>query len=65
LYPFTRRVILLLSTSYKIVFNILPSSLSLYTDEIIEDNQLGFDITDQLLIEYLHLSDTGEKIGVQ
>jgi hypothetical protein len=32
----------LLSTSYKIVSNILPSRLSPYIDEIIEDRQCGF-----------------------
>jgi hypothetical protein len=26
---------------------------------------VGFDVTDQLLIEYLHSSNTGEEMGVQ
>jgi hypothetical protein len=26
---------------------------------------VGFDITDQVLFRFLHLSDTGEKMGVQ
>jgi hypothetical protein len=36
------RGISLLSTPYKIVLNILLSTLSLYVDEIIEDHQCGF-----------------------
>jgi hypothetical protein len=36
------RGISLLSTSYKILFNILLSRLSLYVDEIIGDNHCGF-----------------------
>jgi hypothetical protein len=40
----------LLLTSYRIVSNILLSRLGLYIDEIIGDDQCGFDITDQLLI---------------
>jgi hypothetical protein len=51
LYQFTRRAIKLtknyrwmslLSTSYKILFNILLSRLSPYIDEIIGDHQCGF-----------------------
>jgi sorting nexin-29 len=55
----------LLSTSYKILFNIILSRLSPYTDEIIEDqcgcrhNRLTTDK------DFLHSSDTGEKMGVQ
>jgi hypothetical protein len=36
------RGILLLSTSYRILSNILLSRLSPYTDEVIGDNQCGF-----------------------
>jgi hypothetical protein len=54
LYQFTRRAIKLtdnywgislLSTSYKILSNILLSRLSPYIDEIIGDHQGGFDVT--------------------
>jgi hypothetical protein len=45
----------LLSTSYKILSNILLSRL----------DPVGFDITDQLLSDFLHSSDTGERMGVQ
>ncbi|PNF40966.1 hypothetical protein B7P43_G08814, partial [Cryptotermes secundus] len=44
------RGISLLSTSYKIVSNILLSRLSPYTDEIIGDHQCGFRLTDQIQI---------------
>jgi hypothetical protein len=37
------RGISLLSTSYKIIFNILLSNLSLYVDGIIGDHQCGFE----------------------
>jgi hypothetical protein len=40
----------LLSTSYKILSNILLSRLSLYIDGIIGDHQLSLDVTDQLPI---------------
>jgi hypothetical protein len=56
----------LLSTSYKILSNILLSRLSPHTDEIIVDRQCGFQCnrstTNQ--IDLLHLSDTGETMGV-
>jgi hypothetical protein len=47
LYQFTKRmtkltvIIIVLSTSYKILSNILLSSLSPYIDEIIGDHQCG------------------------
>jgi hypothetical protein len=44
------RGISLLSTSYKISFNILVSRLSSYIDEIIGIITVGFKGTDQLLI---------------
>jgi hypothetical protein len=54
--------ILPLSTSYKILSNILLSRLSPYIDEIIGDHQCGFrhnrSTTDQV---FLHSSDTGIK----
>jgi hypothetical protein len=56
------RGISLLSTSYKILSNILLSRLSPYVNEIVGDNQCGFrrnrSTTDQI---FLHSSDTGEK----
>jgi hypothetical protein len=58
------RGISLLSTSYKILSNILLSRLSPYIDEIIGDHQCVFR-RDKLLIRFLHLSDTGEKMGKQ
>jgi hypothetical protein len=46
------RDIVLLSTSYKILSNILLSRLTQYADEIIEDHQCGFwhnrTMTDQI-----------------
>jgi hypothetical protein len=60
------RGISLLSTSYKIVYNILLSRLSPYVDEIIRNHQCGFrcnrSTTNQI---FLHSLDTGEKMGVQ
>jgi hypothetical protein len=47
----------LLSTSKKLS-NILLSRLSLY---VLGMKIVGFSVTDQLLIDILHLSDTGEK----
>jgi hypothetical protein len=41
----------LLSTSYKMLFNVL-SQISAYIDEIIGDHQCNFDVTDQLLISF-------------
>jgi hypothetical protein len=61
LYQFTKRVtkmtnnycgISLLSTSYKILSNILLSRLSPYIDEIVGIISDGFDVTDQLLIRF-------------
>jgi hypothetical protein len=56
------RGISLLSTSYKTVSNILLSRLNLYIDEIIGDHQCGFRHNRS---DFLYLSDTGEKVGVQ
>jgi hypothetical protein len=42
----------LLSTSYKMLSNVLPSRLSPYVDEIIGTFSVDFDITDQLLIRF-------------
>jgi hypothetical protein len=57
------RGISLLSTSYKILSNILLSRLSPYIDEIIGDYQCGFrrnrSINGQI---FLHSSDTREKM---
>jgi hypothetical protein len=58
-------IISLLSTSYKILSNILLSRLSPYIDVIIGDHQCGFRLTDQLLIRFLHSSNIGNEIGVQ
>jgi hypothetical protein len=46
------RGISLLSTSYKMLSNVLLSRLSPYIDEIVGDYQCGLDITDQLLIKF-------------
>jgi hypothetical protein len=54
----------LLSTSYKILSNVLLSRLSPYIDEIIGDHQCGFRWNRSTLIR-LHSTDTGEKMGVQ
>jgi hypothetical protein len=54
----------LLSTSYKILSNILLSILSPYTDKIIGDHQCEFRCNRSTTDE-LHLSGTGEKMGVQ
>jgi hypothetical protein len=40
--------ILLLSTSYKILSNILPLRLGLYLDQIIRVKGVGFDVTDHI-----------------
>jgi hypothetical protein len=56
----------LLSTSYKILSNILLSRLSPYVDEIIGDHQCGFQRNRSTMDQiFLHSSDTGEKMGVQ
>jgi hypothetical protein len=46
------RDISLLSTSNRLVSNILLSRLSLYIDKIIGIVSVGFDLTDQLLIRF-------------
>jgi hypothetical protein len=46
--------ITLLSTSYKILFNILLSRLSLYIDRIIGDHQWGFRCNRSTIIRFLH-----------
>jgi hypothetical protein len=57
------RGISLLSTSYKILFNILFSRLSPYMYmKLLRIVSVGLDVTDQLLIRS---SDTGENMGVQ
>jgi hypothetical protein len=51
------------STSYKILSDII-SRLSPYADEIIWDHQcisVDFDVTDQQLNRFLHLSDIGKE----
>jgi hypothetical protein len=53
----------LLSTSHKILSNILLSRLSAY--KIIEVTSVGFGVAEQLLVRFLHSSDTGEKMGIQ
>jgi hypothetical protein len=54
-----------LSTSYKMLSNILLLKLSSYTDKIIADHQCGFrrnrSITDRI---FLHSSEAEEKIQV-
>jgi hypothetical protein len=49
---------------HKILSNIFPR-LSPHIDEINGDHQCGFNATDQLLIRFLHLSVTADKMGVQ
>jgi hypothetical protein len=51
-YCINHHGISLLSTSHKIVLNILPSRLIPYVDEIIGDHQRGLRSTDQLLIRF-------------
>jgi hypothetical protein len=51
-------------TSYKILYNILLSRFSPYVDEIIEDDQCGFDTTDQLLITFFQQM-LEKNMGVQ
>jgi hypothetical protein len=55
-----------LSSSYKVLSNILLSNLGPYIDEIIGDHQCGFrhnrSTTGQ---NFLHSSDNGEKMGGQ
>jgi hypothetical protein len=52
-----------LSISYKIILNILLSRLSPYIDEIIGDNQCGFDVTDQQLIRFSSFDRYWRKNG--
>jgi hypothetical protein len=59
------RGISLLSTSYKMLSNILLSRLSPYIDEIIEDHQCGFRRNRSTTDQILHSSHTGEKMGIQ
>jgi hypothetical protein len=56
------RGISLLSTSYKILFNIL-SCLSPYLMKLVEIVSVRFNTTDRLVIDFMHSSDTGEKCG--
>jgi hypothetical protein len=46
------RGISLLSTTYKILSNILLARLTLYVNEIIGDHQCGFHLTDLLQIRF-------------
>jgi Mg2+/citrate symporter len=70
LYQFKRRAIKLtsyyrgtslLSTSYKILSNFLPSRLSPYVDEIIGIISVGIDVTDQLQIRSFCILQILEK----
>jgi hypothetical protein len=53
------RGISLLSTSYKILSNILPARLTPYADEIIRDHQCGFRHNRST---FLYRADTGKKM---
>jgi hypothetical protein len=68
LYQFTRRVIkriLLLSTSYKTLSNILLSKLRPYIYEVIGVISVGFYIIDELLIRFFAaIRYWREKMGV-
>jgi hypothetical protein len=55
----------LLSTSYKILSNILLSRLSPYIDEIIVDHQCGFRRNRSLLIRFSAFVRYWKKVGVQ
>jgi hypothetical protein len=57
------RGISLSSTSYKILSNILLCRLTPYVDEIVRDNQCGFDVIDQLLIRYFAFVTYWRKNG--
>jgi hypothetical protein len=48
----------MLSTSYKILTNILLLRL-------LANISVGFDVTNQLMIRFFHLSDAVEKTGTQ
>jgi len=52
------RGISLLPTAYKMFSNFLVSTLTPYIDEVIGDNQCGFQCN---RADILHLSDTGGK----
>jgi hypothetical protein len=52
-------------TQTKLKANQLTDESRLVQFEKVQVIDVGFDITDQLLIRFLHLSDTGEKMGVQ
>jgi hypothetical protein len=49
----------------KIVSNILLARLRPYVDELIGDHQCGFRRKINDWSDFLHLSDTGEKMGVK
>ena len=53
------------STSCRILSSILLSRLGPYIDEITVYRSVGFDITDRLQINFLHSSDSREKMGAQ
>jgi hypothetical protein len=57
----------MLSTSYKMLSNILLPSLTPDVDEIIGYHQCGFKCVDQIQIDriFVHSSDPGEKIREQ
>jgi hypothetical protein len=59
------RGISLLSTSYKILSNILFSGLTPYTDEITEDYQIGFRCNRSRIDQVFHIRQILEKMGVQ
>jgi hypothetical protein len=52
----------LLSTSYKILSNILASRLTPYADEIIGDHQCGFLSDRSVTSNFIILADTGGKL---
>jgi hypothetical protein len=55
------RGISVLSTSNKMLSTILLSRLNRYVIKVLEIISLDFDVTDKLLIRFLHSSDTGEE----
>jgi hypothetical protein len=55
--------ITLLSTAYKILSNVLLARLTPRVSEIIGFHQCGFRLNRSLLISFLHLADTREKVG--
>jgi hypothetical protein len=56
--------ITLLSTSYKILSNILFARLTPYADEITGDHKSGFQCNRSMTDQIFCLADTGEKMGV-